>query len=80
MVVWLLDGNQIEFGVDEFYGFLKQILEGKKLFEVLKSERPALLDHLLEIYEREWSGLFDQTDLEFILEQALFDLKDRIRL
>lgn len=78
MVVWILEGEEIDFTEGEFADLVYN-LKRRKLFVYLREARPALLDALQIRFRKplEDLGLEDE-DLESRLETALVDLSYRV--
>lgn len=73
-VQWLLEGNQLDFTLDEFTAMVHGV-RSEGLFFYLERERPALLHQLLVICR----PLVEQDDdLQFVLEQIFLDLVARL--
>ncbi len=78
-VHWILEGHQFEFSLEEFMEMTGSFRE-HGLFAYLTHERPALLDQLKELRESEFAYSVEAEDLEFVLEQSMLDLLQRLRL
>lgn len=78
LVVWILEGEEIDFTEGEFSDLVIN-LKRRKLFDYLREARPALLDALQIRFRKplEELGLEDE-DLESRLETALVDLSYRV--
>jgi hypothetical protein len=78
LVVWILEGEEIDFTEGEFADLVFH-LKRRKLFAYLREARPAVLDALQIRFRKsiEELGLEDE-DLESRLETALVDLSYRV--
>ncbi len=76
IVTWMLDRNRIEFTFDEFREMTAAIHAGG-LFKYLTGERPALLSQLTSIVRDKVPDI-EETEMEFVLEQALLNLQSRL--
>lgn len=78
MVIWDLEGHQIEFTLDEF----RELMDGlgkSRLFSVLERVRPTLKSQLVALFSDRYS-LDDEKELEYLLEQCLFGLERKVRI
>ena len=78
-IYWELEGNQIEFTLQEF----EELIQGQVetgLFNFLRNVRPALLDWIFSIYRETMESDEEEKELEYILEQCLFGLEQKVRL
>ncbi len=73
IVVWEIEAHQFEFTRSEFLD-LTLALRKSRLFACLDQERPALRNQLTDIRENLAPDV-EMPDFEFMLEQALLDLK-----
>lgn len=78
-VIWVLEGNQLDFTFSEFTDLMGRMMEAG-LFTCLKDIRPALYGQILELYKKELYKRIEEDDLEHVLEQTLFQLKDSLRM
>ncbi len=76
VVYWMLDRHRIEFTRDEFREMVGAI-QSRGLFAYLLAERPALHSQLVSIVKAALTDV-DESEIEFILEQALLNLNSRI--
>lgn len=76
MVIWELNGNQIDFTPDEFEELGGDLRESG-LFERLRRTRPALLSQILALYGPESEE--EEKELEYILERSFLDLQRKLR-
>ncbi len=78
-IVWILEGNELEFSQDEFLEIAGSLTH-EGLFSILDRIRPAMKSQLYQIYHKDLSSHLEIEDLEYAMEQCILDLKDRLRL
>jgi hypothetical protein len=80
VLIWILDGHQIDFTPDEFRDMIAAV-RGRGLFEYLKRERPSLHSRLIQILKQGCDAVripFEEINAEHLLEQLIVDLERRI--
>ncbi|MEQ9364578.1 MAG: hypothetical protein RIF32_10055 [Leptospirales bacterium] len=78
MVFWQLEEEQIDFTGDEFEELIAHLRTGR-LFEYLKTHRPALRDQLLRMFQTTLAEMdLEENDIEHALESRLLDLHRRL--
>ena len=83
MVVWIVERNRLEFTEDEFREMISGI-QTHGLFTYLEHERPALKSQLLSMgktfpHLEGLDVLTQNTEIEFLFEQALLHLNLRLQ-
>lgn len=76
IVTWFVEYHTFEFTVDELKDMV-QAIRTSRLFLYLNESRPALAGQLRAIRAEVDSDL-EERDFEFLLEQSLLDLAQRV--